>query len=489
MSALTENRTAESRRHFFQSSTTGLGSIALGSLLVRDLPAELDQHDARSSVERLSSGSAGARQDHRPRAKHVIFIHLVGAPSQLELFDYKPQLQRRDGQLVPDELWNGLRLAFIRKQPRLLGTRARFSRHGESGMEISDYLPCLARESDELCLIRSLRTDQFNHAPAQLMLQSGSGQFGRPSVGAWVNYGLGRENQNLPGFVVLITGSVAGAGNSLWGSGFLPSRHQGIEFRTSGDPVLFLSNPEGIDARGREQIIRGINRLNRVQLADVGDPEIASRISQYELAYRMQMAVPELMDLHEESKATHDLYGTDPGRSSFANNCLLARRLVERGVQFVQLYDEGWDHHSGVFPNLKRKCKEVDRPIAALIADLRQRGMLDDTLVIWGAEFGRTPMVQGTENTGRASDNMGRDHHRDAFSMWMAGGGVRGGLTWGETDDIGFRIVENPVHVHDFHATLLHLLGLDHEQLTFRYQGRNFRLTDVAGRVVTEIMV
>lgn len=473
-----------SRRHLFQTSTMGLGSLALGSLLARDLPAD-----------EINMPSTGAEHSERPvrphkpaRAKNVIFIHLVGAPSHLDLFDYKPELQRLDGQLIPDHLWQGLRLAFIRKQPRLLGTQMKFAKHGQSGLELSELLPHLSTVADELCMIKSLHTEQFNHAPAQLMFQTGFGQFGRPSLGSWVNYGLGSANDNLPGFVVLITGNVAGAGNSLWGSGFLPSTYQGIEFRSKGDPVLFLSNPDGIDQTARRRIVDGINRMNQYQLADIGDPETATRISQYEMAYRMQSAVPELMDTGSESKATHALYGTQPGRSSFANNCLLARRMVERGVRFVQLFDESWDHHSSVFPSLRKKCQDVDQPIAALIKDLKQRGMLEDTLVVWGAEFGRTPMLQGTENTGRPNDKVGRDHHKDAFTVWMAGGGVKGGITYGKTDDIGFHITENPMHVNDFHATLLHLLGIDHEQLTFKFQGRRFRLTDVAGTVATDIL-
>jgi hypothetical protein len=472
-----EQRQILSRRRMFQSTGMGIGGVALSALL---------NADATRADDVLS---APAPETHfPPRAKNVIFLHMVGAPSQLDLFDYKPELQRLNGKLVPDELWKGLRLAFIRKQPTLLGTQLKFEKHGQSGIEMSEVLPHLAGVADELCVIRTLHTEQFNHAPAQLSFQTGFGQFGRPSVGAWVNYGLGSENQNLPGFVVLITGNVAGAGISLWGSGFLPSLHQGIEFRSSGDPVLFLSNPQGVADSDRRRIVDHINELNRVQLADVGDPEIATRINQYELAYRMQSAVPELMDIGSESQATHDMYGTEPGRASFANNCLLARRLVERGVRFVQLFDEGWDHHGSVFPGLRQKCRQVDQPIAALIRDLKSRGMLDDTLVVWGGEFGRTPMLQGAENTGRASDKVGRDHHKDAFTVWMAGGGVRGGMTYGKTDDIGFHIVENPMHINDFHATILHLLGLDHEQLTFRFQGRRFRLTDIGGKVAHAIL-
>lgn len=461
--------TALSRRELFQRTGTGIGAVALASLM----------------NEELFSGRTPA--DIPAKAKNVIFIHMVGAPSHLDLFDYKPELKRLTGELVPDHLWEGLRLAFIREQPKLLGTKYKFQQHGESGVELSELLPHLATVADELCVLKSVHTEHFNHAPAQLFFQTGFARFGRPSLGSWVNYGLGSENQNLPGFVVLITGNVAGAGNSLWGSGFLPSAYQGIEFRTAGDPVLFLSNPAGMRPEDRRRIIDGINHLNQTQLVDVGDPEIATRISQYEMAFRMQSAVPELMDINQESQQTHEMYGTEPGKTSFANNCLLARRLVERGVRFVQLYDQGWDHHSGIFPNLEKKTKQVDRPIAALIQDLKRRGLLDETLVVWGAEFGRTPMLQG-KSSGGVDNNVGRDHHKDAFTVWMAGGGAKAGMTYGKTDDIGFHVVENPMHVNDFHATLLHLLGLNHEQLTFKFQGRNFRLTDVAGKVAKEVI-
>ncbi|MCA9029791.1 MAG: DUF1501 domain-containing protein [Planctomycetaceae bacterium] len=467
-----------SRRHLFQSIGTGVGAMALGSMLAKDFPA----------LQAAEATPHPARQGLVPKAKNVIFVHMVGAPSHLDLYDYKPELARLDGELVPDELWEGLRLAFIRKQPALLGTKFKFSKHGESGNELSELLPNLAKCADDMCIIKSLHTEHFNHAPAQLFFTTGFARFGRPSFGSWVNYGLGSENENLPGFVVLITGSVAGAGNSLWGSGFLPSRYQGTEFRTAGDPVLFLSNPDGMTTEHRRLIIDRVNDLNALRYADVRDPEIATRISQYELAYRMQSSVPELMDIESEPKRVHEMYGTAPGKTSFANNCLLARRLVERGVRFVQLFDQGWDHHSQVFPNMTKKAKEVDQPLAALITDLKQRGLLDETLVVWGAEFGRTPMVQDGAQTGRSDDKVGRDHHKDAYTVWMAGGGVRGGMTYGQTDDIGFHVVEDPMHVNDFHATLLHLLGLNHEKLTFRFQGRDFRLTDIAGKVADKII-
>lgn len=452
------------RRAVFQQSGMGLGSLALGSL--------------------LSGDSLGASVPPQPaRAKHVIFLHMVGAPSHLDLFDYKPTLQQHDGCKMPDDLWQGLRLAFVRQQPNLLGTRFKFRKHGQSGLELSENLPYLGQIADEITLIKSLHSEQFNHAPAQLFFQTGFGRFGRPSLGSWTSYGLGTENDDLPAFVVMNTGSVAGAGNSLWGSGFLPTQHQGVEFRAKGDPVLFLSNPKGVDSASRRSIVDAVGELNKLQLADIGDPEIAARISQYELAYRMQSSVPELVDLAQESEETLELYGVERGKPSFAANCLLARRLVERGVRFVQLYDQGWDHHSNVFNNLPNKCRQVDRPAAALVMDLKQRGLLDDTLVVFGSEFGRTPMVQGD-----AGKNAGRDHHKDAFCAWLAGGGVKRGFTYGKTDDIGFHIVDNKMHVNDFHATLLHLLGLDHEQLTFRHQGRDFRLTDVGGTIATEIL-
>jgi Protein of unknown function (DUF1501) len=462
---------AISRRELFQNLGTGIGSIALTSLLANDLPAA------------SSTNPLAPKLPHFPaKAKNVIFLHMVGAPSHLDLFENKPTLRENDGQPCPDEFLEGQRFAFLRGHPKLLGTEFKFRRHGESGLELSELLPNMATVADEICMFKTLHTDLFNHAPAQLLFQTGFGRFGRPTLGSWVNYGLGSVNKDLPGFVVLITGSVAGAGNSLWGSGFLPTVYQGIEFRSKGDPVLFLSNPKGIDAAGRRRIVDSINKLNRTQLADVGDPEIATRISQYEMAYRMQTSVPELMDISHESQTTHDMYGTEPGKTSFANNCLLARRLVERGVRFVQLFDQGWDHHGSVFSALRKKCKQVDQPITALIKDLKQRGLLDETLIVWGAEFGRTPLLQSD----RAK--AGRDHHKDAYCVWMAGGGVSGGTTIGKTDELGYFPVEDAVHVNDFHATLLHLLGMDHQRLTYKFQGRQFRLTDIGGNVVTKAL-
>ena len=468
MNPLHNHYLTETRREFLKHTGAGIGAMALSSVL-------------------NGSDTAAQRPHHRPRAKHVIYIHLVGAASQLDLFDYKPELVKRNGQKCPDHMFKGKQLAFIREHPVLLGTRFKFQKHGQAGLELSEHLPKLGGVADELCLVKSIRTEHFNHAPAQLFMHSGFGRFGRPGIGSWVSYGLGTENRDLPSYVVMITGSVAGAGNSLWGSGFLPTVHQGIEFRNNGDPVLFLSNPKGIGGTDRREIVDGINFLNQQALADVGDPEIATRISQYELAFRMQTSVPELMDTSTESKATHALYGTQPGKASFANNCLLARRLVERGVRFVQLFDQGWDHHSGVFNSIPRKGKQLDQPVAALIRDLKQRGLLDDTLIVMGAEFGRTPMLQGRSNGGNAG-NVGRDHHKEGFTMVLAGGGVKGGTSFGATDELGYEAADNPVHMHDVNATILHLLGIDHEQLTYRYQGRDFRLTDVDGHLIRQIL-
>ena len=450
----------------------GIAGAALNTLVARDSGAT--EHGADQN---------GARPDHAPRVRNVIFLHMVGGPSQLDLLSFKPELQRRDGEKMPDALWENLRLAFVRKQPNLFGSPFQFRPHGQSGIELSELLPHLGAVADELTVVHSLHTEQFNHAPAQLMFQTGFGQFGRPSLGSWVSYGLGSENENLPNFVVMNTGQVAGAGNSMWGSGFLPTVHQGVEFRSQGDPVLYLSNPPGIDRGRRERILQSVHDLNAAHFRDVGDPEIATRMSQYELAFRMQAAVPELMELTDEPQYIHDLYGTKPGETRFANNCLLARRLVERGVRFVQLNDQGWDTHGNIKGGLPRKCHEVDQPIAALIADLKVRGMLDETLVVFGAEFGRTPMIQ--DERGQLA---GRDHHKDAFTIWFEGGGLKKGFTYGKTDELGFHVTENPMHVNDLHATLLHLLGLNHETLTYPYQGRKFRLTDVAGKVATELL-
>jgi hypothetical protein len=469
----------QTRRLFFQKAGFGLGGAALMSLLQNDLKG-------------VPTSAPVNAFHHPPRAKSVIFLHMVGAPSHLDLFDYKPELQKRSGELCPDHFFKGQQLAFIRQQPNLMGTPDKpefsFTRCGQSGLGISNLLPSIQSVADELCLIRSVHTEQFNHAPAQLFSLTGFARFGRPSIGSWVSYGIGSENSSLPSFVVLISGQVLGAGNSAWGSGFLPTVHQGVEFRSQGDPVLFLSDPDGLTRTDRRGIVSGINHLNSLNLDLVGDPEIATRISQYEMAYRMQASVPDLMDLTTEPESVHRMYGYKHGESGFAANCLLARRLVERGVRFVQLFDQGWDHHNNVFGGLKRKVRSVDQPVAALIRDLRQRGLLDQTLVVWNSEFGRTPMAQTTVGTGASISNAGRDHHKEAYTLWMAGGGIRPGIAYGETDELGYSITRNPVSVHDFNATILNQLGIDHERLTFRYQGRQFRLTDVHGTPVRGII-
>ena len=467
----------ETRREFLKFTGTGIGALGLASALNNN---NLYASPSADSLSFLTP-------HFLPKAKNVIYIHLVGGPSHLELFDHKPELIRRDGQKCPDHMFKGKQLAFIRDHPTLLGTRFKYNKYGQGGLELSEHLPLMGKMADHLAVVKTVHTEQFNHAPAQLFLHTGFERFGRPGIGSWVSYGLGSENSDLPNYVVLITGSVAGAGNSLWGSGFLPTLHQGVEFRSQGDPVLFLSNPKGISAQNKRDIISGINFLNETALADIGDPEIATRISQYELAYRMQASVPELMSINSETSSTLEAYGAKPDSKSFANNCLLARRLVERGVRFVQLFDQGWDHHSGLFDSLPKKARQLDRPVAALIADLRERGLLDETLIVIGAEFGRTPMLQGLSNN-RAANNIGRDHHKEAYSMVFAGGGIRGGTSYGETDELGYQAIENPVHVHDINATILHQLGLNHERLTFKYQGREFRLTDVHGDVINGIL-
>ena len=459
-----------SRRDFFKQSA--LGSAALGSLLANDLPA------ASASL---------SRPHFAPKAKHVIYLHMIGAPSHLDLFDHKPLLNKLDGQKCPDELTKGKRFAFIGGEMSLAGSEFQFKRHGQSGLELSELLPNLGTVADDICMVRSMHTNEINHAPAQMFLHTGFGQGGRPSMGSWVTYGLGSENRDLPSYVVLLSGPPGGAGTSLWSTGFLPSVYQGIQFRGSGEPVLFLSNPAGHGNGDRRRVLDAVKALNDQQLATVRDPEIATRISQYEMAYRMQASVPELMDISRENKATLEMYGAEPSKASFANNCLLARRLIERGTRIVQLFDSDWDHHGGLNQRLRAKAKDVDQPMAALIRDLKQRGLLDETLVIWGAEFGRTPLRQGINQDGTKT-SPGRDHHKDAYSMWMAGGGIKPGITYGRTDDYGFNIAENPVHTHDLNATVLHLLGLDHERLTFRYQGRDYRLTDIHGELVHGIL-
>jgi Protein of unknown function (DUF1501) len=470
------------RRQFFRNCGVGLGSLALASLLDGRLLAG----PAKAPADPLAP-----RQPHfAPKAKRVIFLHMAGAPSTLDLFDYKPELVKLNGQVCPDSYIRGQQFAFIKGKPRLLGTPHKFAKHGQSGQQMSNLLPHLAAVADDVTLVRSMHTDQFNHAPAQLFVHTGSPRLGRPGMGAWVSYGLGTENRNLPSFVVLVSGTAnPDGGASLWGSAFLPTIHQGVPMRSQGDPVLFLSNPKGMDAQDRRRSLDAVKALNQLQLDVAGDPEILTRIQQYELAYRMQTSVPEVMDISREPAHVHKLYGARPGQKSFANNCLLARRLVESGVRFVQLYHWGWDNHGESQMNdlrygLVQRCRETDQASAALVQDLKERGLLKDTLVVWGGEFGRTPMNE--ERNG--SKWLGRDHHQHAFTMWLAGGGVKPGLTYGATDDLGYHVVDKPVHVHDLQATLLHQLGLDHEKLTYRFQGRDYRLTDVHGKVVNDLL-
>lgn len=465
--------TAISRRWFMEECGVGLGTLALRSLF----SGESASADTMKAVDPLTS-----KNPHFPaKAKNIIYLFMAGAPSHLELFDNKPQLTKFDGQLPPAELLKGYRAAFINPNSKLLGPKFKFSKVGKSGQELSELLPHLATIADEIAIVKSMSTDAFNHAPAQILMNTGSQQFGRPSLGSWAMYGLGTESRDLPGFIVFSSGKKGpSGGNSNWGSGFLPTVYNGVQFRNAGDPVLYLSNPDGIDETTQKQTLQAINQLNQYHLNSVGDPEIASRISAFEMAFRMQTSAPELMDISQESKHILEMYGAEPGKPSFANNCLLARRMIERGVRCVQLFHEAWDQHGNLVNDLKANCKDTDQACTALVKDLKQRGLLDETLVIWGGEFGRTPMVQG------GSD--GRDHHPNAFSMWMAGGGIKPGITIGASDELGFNAVEDKVHVHDLHATILHLLGFDHLKLTYRFQGRDFRLTDVAGEVVQKLL-
>ena len=468
------------RRQFFANSGVGIGSLALASLMSQGKLFGSPTADRRTNP-------LAPQPTHFPaKAKSVIFLFMAGGPSQLELFDHKPKLNDLDGQVIPASFVKNQRFAFIKQDAKLLGSRRHFRRWGKSGAEISTLLPHIGSVSDDVAIIRSMKTDVFNHGPAKLFTNTGSPRFGRPSMGSWVTYGIGSEVDSLPGFVVLLSGPRGPrGGTALWGSGFLPTTYQGVAFLNGNDPILNLSNPTGIDRRRQSEFVSAVRDLNSLRLEQVRDPEISTRIAAYEMAYRMQSSAPELMDLSRETKTTLEDYGADPNRPSFARNCLLARRLVEKGCRFVQLYHTDWDHHGNPGTNLGQplddRCREVDRPTAALIRDLKQRGLLENTLVIWGGEFGRTPQ-------GEPREVPGRDHHIEAYSMLLAGGGVKGGISFGKTDEIGYRSVENPVHVHDLHATILHLLGLDHKRLIYRFQGRDFRLTDVAGEVIHPIL-
>jgi hypothetical protein len=473
------------RRHFFHECGVGVGKLALASLLSGGAVASTRRPVAAEEGPGINT-SLAPRPSHFPaKAKAVIHLFMAGAPSQLDLFDYKPKLAEYEGKSIPPEVIGGQRYAFIRSDAACLGPQFKFAKHGKSGTEISEVLPHLAKVVDEICLIRSVKTDQFNHAPAQLFLNSGFSQPGRPSLGSWVTYGLGAETSELPAFVVMSTGAGISAGAANWSSGFLPTVYTGVRLRNSGDPILNVANPAGIDAKLQRDSLDLLGDFNRRRLAEDGDPEIATRIAAYEMAFRLQTSSPELMDLKSESPDTLALYGCKPEVPSFARACLLARRMVERGVRFINIYHEGWDAHSDVTGNSKKNCGETDQASAALIADLKQRGLLDETLVIWGGEFGRTPMVETNPALGRS---LGRDHHPQAYSMWLAGGGIKPGITYGSTDELGFHVADKPVHVHDLQATILNQLGLDHERLTFTHQGRQFRLTDVHGHIVKDIL-
>lgn len=467
-----------SRRKFLEAGGLGLGRVALASLLSESVGSRLA---SAATPEPMAPRPA----HFEPRAKAVIHLFMAGGPSHLDLFDYKPKLAQYEGRPIPPEVIGGQRYAFIRDDAAALGPRFKFHRRGQSGAEIADVMPHLANVVDDICIIRSVRTDQFNHAPAQIFLNTGFSQPGRPSMGSWAIYGLGAETRDLPAYVVMSTGAGISGGAANWSSGFLPTVYTGVRFRNQGDPILDVSSPDGIDPRAQRETLDLVRTLNQCALDTIGDPEIATRIASYEMAYRLQTSAPELMDLTGETKATLDEYGVDPAKPSFARACLIARRMVERGVRFINIYHEGWDAHSDLAGNHAKNCEATDQGSAALVRDLRQRGLLDQTLVIWGGEFGRTPMVESNAALGRS---LGRDHHPQAFTMWLAGGGIKPGITHGATDELGFNITEDPVHVHDLQATILHQLGLDHERLTFRYAGRDFRLTDVHGNIVRDIL-
>ena len=469
MNSLPKTETAAqlTRRHFFGECGYGVGKLALAGL--------------------LTDAFARGRPTHfAPKAKRVIHLFMAGAPSQLELFDYKPLLKKLEGKPLPPSVIGDQRYAFIQPDAGVLGPRFPFSPHGQSGATITNMMPHLSKVADELCFIKSMRTNQFNHAPAQILFNTGFPQPGRPCMGSWLAYGLGAQTEDLPAFAVMSTGAGISGGAALWSAGFMPSIHAGVRFRNQGNPILNVANPAGIDERLQRDSLDLIGKLNRRRLALENDPEIATRIAAYEMAFRLQTSAPELMDLGKESPATLKLYGVDPAKPSFARACLLARRMIERGVRFVNIYHSGWDAHSNVAGNITNNARATDQGTAALLLDLKQRGLLEDTLVVWGGEFGRTPMVESNPSLNR---KLGRDHHPQAFTVWLAGGGVRAGYTHGRTDDLGFHVVENPVSIYDLQATILHLLGLNHEQLTYHHAGRDFRLTDIHGKVVQEILV
>ena len=476
----------QTRRAFLRSSGQfSLGAIAAQALLCQDA-------QAHPAVVHPFAPHAPHFQPHfEPKAKRVVYLHMSGGPPHLDIFDYKPELVKHNGEPAPDQFLKGKTFAFTTGTPKLMGTPRQFAQYGKGGIWMSDAVPNFHGIADEICVVKSMFTDQFNHTPAELLLFTGSARQGRPSMGSWATYGLGSENENLPGFVALISSGVQpSGGQSLWGTGFLPSVFQGVQCRSKGDPVLYVSDPAGMDRELRRKTLDALRDLNEEQQRELGHPETATRIAQYELAFRMQTSVPEVMDISRESQHILTDYGAQPGDASFANNCLLARRLLEQGVRFVQLFDWGWDFHGtndseDIRDGLSAKMRATDKPVSALIRDLRQRGLLEDTLVVWGGEFGRTPFREGRT---AASGVLGRDHFPDAFSIFLAGGGIQGGRSYGETDELGFSVVENKVHVHDLQATILHLLGFNHEKLTYRFQGRDFRLTDVHGRVVKDIL-
>jgi len=472
----------KTRRQFLNQCQLGIGAAALSSLL---------SEGTVQAAPEVINPLAPKLPPFAAKAKRVIYLHLTGSPPHLDLYDYKPELVKRTGQDCPDQFLKGKRFAFTSGVPKLLGTPRTFTQPGKGNIWLSDAVPHLHSVADEMCVINSMFTEQFNHAPAELLLYTGSARSGRPSMGSWVTYGLGSENENLPGFVVLISSGVQpNGGKNSFGSGFIPSVYQGVQCRSKGDPVLYASDPPGMDRALRRESLDALRDLNQLQEQELGNPETLTRIAQYELAFRMQMSVPEVMDITKETKETLDAYGATPGGSSFGNNCLLARRLVEQGVRYVQLFDWGWDFH-GTGPGedirggLTNKCATMDKPVAALIKDLKQRGMLDETLIICGGEFGRTPFREGRTAGGSV---LGRDHFPDCYSMWLAGGGVKGGNSYGESDELGFSVAKDKVHVHDLQATILHLLGFDHTKLTYRFQGRDYRLTDVHGTVVKGIL-